>query len=81
MINLLHLSSFSSQDLFAVRERMHESDLKPPTLALQTAHPQQPSAPFSSVVQWSDLATLQTQLKMQNQVRYCLCLLKIKILV
>lgn len=81
MINLLHLPSFSSQDLFAVRERMHESDQKPPTLPLHTAHPQQPSAPFSSVVQWSDLAALQTQLRKQNQVCYCLYLLKIKILV
>lgn len=59
---------------------MHESDLKLPTLPVQTAHPQQPSAPFSSVVKWSDLAALQTQLKMQNQVWYWLFLLKIKLL-
>lgn len=60
---------------------MHDSDLKPPTLPLQTAHQQQLPAPFTSVVQWSDLAALQTQLKMQNQVWYWLYLLKIKMLV
>lgn len=81
MNNVRHLPSFSSQDLFAVKELMHESHRKPPTLALQTAHPQQPSAPLSSVVQWRDLAALQMQLEMQNQVWYCLNLWKIKILV
>ncbi|TNM87455.1 hypothetical protein fugu_005676 [Takifugu bimaculatus] len=50
-----------------VRERMHESVLDPPTLPLQTTHLQQPSPPSSSVVHWTDLAALQTQLKIQNQ--------------
>lgn len=56
--------AFSSPDLFAVRERIYESDLDPPTLSAF----RQPSPSLSPGVQWADLAAIQSQLQIQSQV-------------
>lgn len=56
--------AFSSPDLFAVRERIYESDLDPPTLPAF----RQPSPSLSPGVQWADLAAIQSQLQIQSQV-------------
>lgn len=56
----------SSADLFAVRERINESQLNHPTFAAA----RQPSALLSPGVHWADLAAIQSQLQIQSQVRH-----------
>ncbi|XP_029003465.1 RNA-binding protein 25 [Betta splendens] len=54
------------EDLFPVRERMHDSDLDPPTLPPRAPLSRQPSSPTPGV-QWADLAAIQSQLQIQSQ--------------
>lgn len=54
----------SSADLFAVRERINESQLNHPTFPAA----RQPSTSLSPGVQWADLAAIQSQLQIQSQV-------------
>lgn len=56
----------SSADLFAVRERINESQLNHPTFPAA----RQPSTSVSPGVQWADLAAIQSQLQIQSQVRH-----------
>ncbi|XP_029988185.1 uncharacterized protein LOC115418031 [Sphaeramia orbicularis] len=59
--------SKEGEDLFPVRERIHESDLDPPALPPRATLPRQPSSSVSPNVQWTDLASIQSQLQIQSQ--------------
>ncbi|XP_047192667.1 golgin subfamily A member 8C isoform X2 [Scophthalmus maximus] len=59
--------SKAREDLFPVRERIHDSDLNPPAPPPRALLPRQPSPSLSSNVQWADLAAVQSQLQMQSQ--------------
>ncbi|XP_030289142.1 E3 ubiquitin-protein ligase BRE1A isoform X2 [Sparus aurata] len=54
-------------DLFPVRERIHESDQEPPALPPRAPLLRQPSPSLSPGVQWADLASIQSQLQIQSQ--------------
>ncbi|KAM8745708.1 dynactin subunit 1 [Acanthopagrus latus] len=54
-------------DLFPVRERIHESDQEPPALPPRAPLLRQPSPSLSPGVQWADLASVQSQLQIQSQ--------------
>lgn len=58
----------SSPHLFAGRERIHKSDLDLPPLPSRPPLVRQASPSLSSGVQWTDLAAIQSLLKMQSQV-------------
>ncbi|XP_042340165.1 histone-lysine N-methyltransferase, H3 lysine-79 specific [Plectropomus leopardus] len=55
------------QDLFPVKERIHDSDLGPPALPPRGLPLRQSSAALSPTVQWADLAAFQSQLQIQSQ--------------
>uniref|UniRef100_A0A8P4KAU1 Epidermal growth factor receptor pathway substrate 15 n=1 Tax=Dicentrarchus labrax TaxID=13489 RepID=A0A8P4KAU1_DICLA len=57
----------AGEDLFPVRERIHESDLDPPALPPRVPLLRQPSPSLSPGVQWADLAAIQSQLQIQSQ--------------
>ncbi|XP_039985421.1 centrosomal protein of 112 kDa [Xiphias gladius] len=59
--------SKGGEDLFPVRERIHDSDLDPPALPPRAPLLRQPSPSLSSGVQWADLAAIQSQLQIQSQ--------------
>ncbi|KAI3368941.1 hypothetical protein L3Q82_025908 [Scortum barcoo] len=54
-------------DLFPVRERIHDSDLEPPALPPRGPLLRQPSPSLSPGVQWADLPSIQSQLQIQSQ--------------
>ncbi|XP_044216905.1 golgin subfamily A member 8C isoform X2 [Thunnus albacares] len=59
--------SKGGEDLFPIRERVHDSDLDPPALPPRAPLLRQPSPSPSPGVQWADLATIQSQLQIQSQ--------------
>ncbi|XP_053177626.1 cingulin-like protein 1 [Scomber japonicus] len=59
--------SKGGEDLFAIRERVHDSDLDPPALPPRAPLHRQLSPSLSPGVQWTDLATIQSQLQIQSQ--------------
>ncbi|XP_026161020.1 dynactin subunit 1 [Mastacembelus armatus] len=59
--------SKGGEDLFPVRERIHDSDLSPPAVPPRAPLPRQPSPSHSPGVQWADLASIQSQLHIQSQ--------------
>ncbi|GAA6222360.1 early endosome antigen 1-like [Lates japonicus] len=59
--------SKGGEDLFPVRERIHDSDLDPPALPPRAPLLRQPSPSPSAGVQWADLAAIQSQLQIQSQ--------------
>ncbi|XP_058494616.1 uncharacterized protein LOC131465756 [Solea solea] len=56
--------SKGGENVFPVRERIHASDLNPPALPPRAPLP---TPSLSPGVQWTDLASLQSQLQMQSQ--------------
>ncbi|XP_026201268.1 RILP-like protein homolog isoform X2 [Anabas testudineus] len=59
--------SKAGEDLFPVRERIHDSDLDPPALPPRAPLLRQPSPSLTPGVQWADLAAIQSQLQIQSQ--------------
>ncbi|XP_038572286.1 dynactin subunit 1 isoform X1 [Micropterus salmoides] len=55
------------EDLFPVKDRVHDSDVDRPALPLRVPPLRQPSPSLSPGVQWADLAALQSQLQIQSQ--------------
>ncbi|XP_029355425.1 general vesicular transport factor p115 [Echeneis naucrates] len=59
--------SKGGEDLFPVRERIHDSDLDPPALPPRAPLLRQTSPSLSPGVQWADFAAIQSQLQIQSQ--------------
>ncbi|XP_029939828.1 general vesicular transport factor p115 [Salarias fasciatus] len=55
------------EDLFAAREKLYNTNLDPPALPPRAPLLRQPSPSPSPGVQWADLASIQSQLQIQNQ--------------
>ncbi|KAK5869993.1 hypothetical protein PBY51_024664 [Eleginops maclovinus] len=55
------------EDLFPVRERIHDSGLAPPALPPRSPLHRLPSPSHGPTVQWADLAAIQSQLRIQSQ--------------
>uniref|UniRef100_A0A3Q1EEX1 Trichohyalin-like n=1 Tax=Acanthochromis polyacanthus TaxID=80966 RepID=A0A3Q1EEX1_9TELE len=55
------------EDLFPARERVRDSDLDPPALPPRAPLHRQPSPSLSPTVQWSEIASIQSQLQIQSQ--------------
>ncbi|XP_028259491.1 trichohyalin isoform X2 [Parambassis ranga] len=60
--------SNTGDDLFPVRDsRVHDSDLDPPALPPRASHHRQLSPSVNPAVQWTDIASFQSQLQIQSQ--------------
>uniref|UniRef100_A0A3B4WZP2 Trichohyalin-like n=3 Tax=Seriola lalandi dorsalis TaxID=1841481 RepID=A0A3B4WZP2_SERLL len=59
--------SKGGEDLYPMRERIHDSDLDPPALPPRAPLLRQPSPSLSPGVQWADLTAIQSQLQIQSQ--------------
>ncbi|XP_028300143.1 uncharacterized protein LOC114461870 isoform X2 [Gouania willdenowi] len=64
----VNLPKGGGPDLFSDKDRFHDYDLKPPALPPRSPLFRQPTPSLSEFVQWADLASIQSQLRLQNQM-------------